>query len=1161
MRLSPLQLVLLIVTLIGSVLFSQSYLVHQYSEINGLPSSVIKDVAQDENGRIWVATRSGISVYDGADWKNYGISDGLPVSNLHTIKCDSLGNVWTFSYSADSSIWKYDGYNWTTISIPSYLKSEDISYTAFEIAVRNGRTLCAVSTIGGGVFIYEDESWTQLTTDQGLLSDTIYCMANYRDRLYFGTNKGLSILRDNKIQNWSVGQSGSLSPEITGIAVQDLNKFSNATNSEPVIWLKSDRWIGYLQNSEFNLIKAQLNQTYRLNWINGEFYTSVLQPDYLGGLYWGNLSAVYHITKDGKSIQYLNKNSGLIGEGSTSMLIDHEMNLWIGGLRGLNKLPNRRFANYQKINGLLEDEVTAVVERSPGQFVFGHNSGITHYNGAEYQTVSLLNLEHLPPGFLRVMDLEKDDRGNVWAALQNYGVALLEPDGNITFFGKDKGLQSVIYSTFVDSQGDVFAGGTKGIYIYRAGSFHKLATPDFTSLVIRAINQGPGTDLLLMTTYDGLLIGRPERWRQIVSKKSKYNSLYCGLVDSRGQILVGSAAGLLIAKDSMLVKYNELDFQIDRPVYFLVEDLNNNLWVGTDNGAIRWDGEKARKFTVNDGLVGLETNRAAGLLDSRGRIWIGTDGGISLYQEESDNINIYPPRVELSSINADDLELSIDEDSYLKHDQSNLNFHFSIFSYIDEQNILVKRQLVGLDTDWQTEVATPIRKISYFSLPPGQYYFKMRARNAAGIWSKTISSPKINILPPFWLRWWFFIMCFFVITGAILTTQSYFNKKHFADRLQVEVDKKTGELEQSREQYSQLFELCPLGVAVYDHKGDYLYVNPAYCKLLMFEISDLVGKNYIDIKIPPENQEKERDLLATLVKDQPRIEPFTSINLRSDGKTLTVRYHGDYTRDPGGQITGFVVFGEDVTERQLMENQLRQAQKMEAIGQLAGGIAHDFNNLLAAIVGYSELGINKTERGSPAVQYFNNIIKRSDHGAKLVNHLLAFSRKQPLNFNLIDLNDVVSEASKFLRQVIGEDIELDTKLDPDLATITADSTALNQIITNLCINARDAMPKGGKLIIESGNIVLDENFCNIHKGAEPGDYVKLLITDTGKGMDEETRKQIFDPFFTTKAKWEGAGLGLSMIFGLMKQHNGYIDCNSELGKGTTFKLYFPVAES
>ena len=252
----------------------------------------------------------------------------------------------------------------------------------------------------------------------------------------------------------------------------------------------------------------------------------------------------------------------------------------------------------------------------------------------------------------------------------------------------------------------------------------------------------------------------------------------------------------------------------------------------------------------------------------------------------------------------------------------------------------------------------------------------------------------------------------------------------------------------------------------------------------------------------------------------------------------------------------FELFAEDVTERRILEQQLRQSQKMEAIGRLAGGIAHDFNNLLMVISGYSEfllerLGAEPHLRG-PAQE----IAGAADRASSLTRQLLAFSRKQMLAPRIVSLNDVVTENIKMLTRMIGEDIDLVMVPGPNLWSVRADAGQIDQVIMNLAVNARDAMASGGKLTIETSNVTLDEDYARIHAPLPSGDYVMVAISDTGEGMDNETQSHIFEPFFTTKGT-KGTGLGLSTVYGIVKQSGGYIWVHSELGRGTTFKIYLP----
>jgi two-component system cell cycle sensor histidine kinase/response regulator CckA len=250
----------------------------------------------------------------------------------------------------------------------------------------------------------------------------------------------------------------------------------------------------------------------------------------------------------------------------------------------------------------------------------------------------------------------------------------------------------------------------------------------------------------------------------------------------------------------------------------------------------------------------------------------------------------------------------------------------------------------------------------------------------------------------------------------------------------------------------------------------------------------------------------------------------------------------------------------DVTERVKLEDQLRHAQKMEAIGQLAGGVAHDFNNLLTVILGHADLLAKTLAADDRRRTDLDEIVKAADHAAALTRQLLAFSRKQVLQPILLEVNSLVVTTSKMLRRLIGEDIKLVTKLTLVPAAVHADAGQLEQILMNLAVNARDAMPQGGRLSIETAIVHLDDSAIQ-HVPVRPGPYVVLTVTDTGTGMDEQVRQRIFEPFFTTKERGRGTGLGLATVYGIVKQSGGHLGVESEVGRGTTFKVYLPRAEN
>jgi PAS domain S-box-containing protein len=257
---------------------------------------------------------------------------------------------------------------------------------------------------------------------------------------------------------------------------------------------------------------------------------------------------------------------------------------------------------------------------------------------------------------------------------------------------------------------------------------------------------------------------------------------------------------------------------------------------------------------------------------------------------------------------------------------------------------------------------------------------------------------------------------------------------------------------------------------------------------------------------------------------------------------------------------GVMILSIDVTEGRKLEEQLRHAQKMEAVGRLAGGVAHDFNNLLSVIIGHSAMLLEDLKSVDPICEDLRAIKAAGERGSALTQQLLAFSRQQVLAPRLLDIKEVVNESEKMLRRLLGEDVELVTRHARELSKVLADPGHVDQVLMNLVINARDAMPDGGKITIETKDVVLDSSYSTAHFGVEPGPYVMLAVSDTGMGMDRETQARIFEPFFTTKEPGKGTGLGLSMVFGIVKQSGGSIWVYSEPGNGTTFKVYFPRAE-
>jgi two-component system, cell cycle sensor histidine kinase and response regulator CckA len=333
-----------------------------------------------------------------------------------------------------------------------------------------------------------------------------------------------------------------------------------------------------------------------------------------------------------------------------------------------------------------------------------------------------------------------------------------------------------------------------------------------------------------------------------------------------------------------------------------------------------------------------------------------------------------------------------------------------------------------------------------------------------------------------------------------------------------------------------------------------LMINSAGARLFGKEVAEVLGKDdraLFTLDTARTITERDRQIMMS-GESQVFEEAISTADLTRTYLTIKGVY-----RDAHGQVVGLIGISRDVTELKRLEEQFRQAQKMEAVGRLAGGIAHDFNNLLTAITGYAELAIDTLEPHTPARADIEELRKAAERATTLTRQLLAFARKQVIDPQVVNLNSLVLEMDKLIRRVIGEDIELLTHLAADLGQVKADPGQIEQVIINVAVNARDAMPKGGKLTIETVNILLDQEFARAHVSVILGDYILLTISDTGIGMDSAVQQHLFEPFFTTKAPGKGTGLGLATCYGIVKQHGGYIWVESEVGNGTRVKIYLP----
>ena len=386
--------------------------------------------------------------------------------------------------------------------------------------------------------------------------------------------------------------------------------------------------------------------------------------------------------------------------------------------------------------------------------------------------------------------------------------------------------------------------------------------------------------------------------------------------------------------------------------------------------------------------------------------------------------------------------------------------------------------------------------------------------------------------------------------------------KQWNDQLQYRVQQQTIEIRESEERFRKLFDEAPVGYHEVDKKGHVINVNDTELGMLGYTSDEMLGQPIWKFTVEPEVTQQVFD--AKITGSLPPGQAFEHTYCRKDGSTLVVLTEDRLLKNRTNEMIGIRTTIQDITELKRSEErmaslqkQLHQAQKMEAVGRLTGGIAHDFNNLLTIIKGYSQLSLIGSKDSNALRAHIEEIYKASERATELTRQLLAFSRNQIMEMKVLDLNTLLQNVNRMLRRAIGEDIELVMVEANDIGRVKADPGQIEQVIMNLVVNARDAMPSGGKLTIEIANVDLDELYIYSHIGMEPGRYVELSVSDTGNGITPEIRDHIFEPFFTTKEKDKGTGLGLSVVYGIVKQSGGDILVYSEPGQGTVFKIYLP----
>ncbi len=858
--------------------------------------------------------------------------------------------------------------------------------------------------------------------------------------------------------------------------------------------------------------------------------------------------------------------------------------------------------------------VRAILEDRDGQLWVGGYSG---FDRLDRQTG---RFEHLPQswpnGIVRVLREDPDEPGRViWLGMESGQPHLIAYDRirkkiwkQYNFIERFGFHTHQVRDVLLEADGSTWVGTSEGLLRFdrRTGAFvrmvHDAADPgSLGHNQVNAIVRASDGNLWVGTMGGGLgrfdpATGRFAGFRHRDGDPDSLasDSVMTLLEAEPGVLWIGTAGGLsrLELRTGRFTSFSTRNGLPNDMIYGILPDAQGRLWLSTNRGLTCFDPASGtcRNFDVSDGLQSNEFNAGAHHRSRSGELFFGGIEGFNAFHPESIRDNPHAPLIAITALQifnqpvhvgpmADGRvvlprDITATSAIELTHGDRVFTLGFAAMSPVMPGKNRHAYMLEGWDTDWN-QVGSR-RYATFVNLPPGEYVFRVIGSNSDGVWNRTGVRLAIRIQPPFWATWWFRTLglaglallvwsVHLVRTMAIRKRNRELQSVNLALQEQI-VERRRVEdaLRLSEAKYRTLTDNLTVGIFRASTGADARFVeaNPALASILGHarreDILDRPAAGYFD---KPDDWSE----LVQQLEQAGRARLDVVVIRRPDGTTVHCAVTAVAFRDPEGRLAGYDGLIEDISERRALESQIRQTQKMEAIGRLAGGVAHDFNNILTVINGRAEMALSGLKPEEPAHRSVSEIVQGGRRAEDLIRQLLAFSRRQVITPVVVDVNQVLVGLERMLRRLIGEDVQLQSVLAAGLPSIKADPGQLEQVFLNLVVNARDALAEldeatGDKQItIGTSAAALDDEYILNHPEIQPGRYVIISVSDNGVGMTADIQSQIFEPFFTTKQAGRGTGLGLATVFGIVKQNGGAINVYSEPGRGSRFRVYWPAA--
>jgi len=1146
-----------------------------WTTADGLPQDSVRGIAQTSDGYLWIATMGGLARFDGVSFTVFDSRNtpALGRDEITTVTADPGGGLWigtggagvlrflngrftqvvsvADTHTDNVRFLKVDSRGVLWIGADGGLSKYDHGTVSTLFRGRNGMSVhCGIESPPGtlwfgtdsGLKKLENGSFTTYTAREGLPADAVWALAEGLDgEIWIGTRPGgLSVFRHGAFHTYTTRDG------LTSNAVIGLLRDRDAN-----LWIGTEG--GGVNRFAGGKIASIPSRTGGLS----NKVIRCLFEDQEGSLWLGTAGGGLFRLKDYPFIERSTRED-LPSDVIRTISQDNSGDVWLGTGNGVARIvPGGRVLNYSTKDGFTSDLIWPVVRARNGDLWAGSERGVLHYfrmadfaNPAARRTWTL-------DGAIRMLFEQSD--GSIWVATANQLVRFR--NGQMAVFGTDQGLAADVLTAIADRSGGGFWVGTRrGIQEFRDGRF------------LPAIGPAQG------------LVGTP----------------FSLLEDSDRNLWAMTSAGLSRISNGKVTTFNRTSGLPQAGMFQMIEDDFHTFWITTREGVWRVpkrefdavaEGHartlKGDMFGADDGIRGTSEfllgywPSACKMRD--GSLWFASYGGVLSVDPSRMGANRRPPPVFVERVTADNRKTVAEHSRILAG--SNLEFHYTALSFISPARVRFRYQLEGFDKEWE-DAGT--RRVAYFTnLPPGSYRFRVVACNNDGVWNLAGASFSFYLAPRYYQTAWFYALCGLAVclAGAAayrwrvrgLRAREKWLRQRVEERtaaLRIEVQERmraedavqqaNKSLASTERQYRRIFNGVTDAVFVCTlledgSPGRFIQVNDQACRFLGYSRDELLQMGKYDI-VAPEAKATIAGMTESLLADGQTL--FETLNVTKDGKRIPVEVNAHIFDIDG--TPALLTSVRDISERKAaeaakakLEAELRQAQKLESVGRLAGGVAHDFNNLLTVINGYCGLILNGLIVTDPLRPYAEEIASAGTRAASLTGQLLAFSRKQVIAPRLLDLNSTIQDALPMLRRLIGEDIAFTTSLGDSLGQVIADPHQIHQVLMNLVANARDAMPDGGKLGVETANAELGAGDVGNRPDAVPGRYVLMTVTDTGPGMDETVRQQVFEPFFTTKGFGKGTGLGLATVYGIIRQSGGWIDVRSEVGVGTSFLVYLP----